>query len=119
MPLSEAQLIVKVRNKTTDNTTWLSDAKIVEFAEVGGDNDYAGLVDLNGVIADAWEYMARDDIYMAQAVGAVSVSQPVAQRKAEYYRRLSQKGGAVVVVGLMARGDLLVYPTDDEWGVGV
>lgn len=120
MPLTEAQIITRVRNKTTDNTVWLPDLKILEFADaIEGDNTVGGLLDLNGVLADAWEYMARDDIYMSQTIGAVSVSQPVAQRKAEFYRRASQKGGGVIVViGTMSRADLLssTSPTANEWG---
>lgn len=117
MPLTEEQLITKVRNKTTDDVVLLPDAKILEFAEAGGDNDYGGEIDLNGVLYDAWVYIARQHGYMSEGVANLSVSQPVALRNAEFYRRLSGKAGAIVVVGSMSRADLLVA-TDVEWGEG-
>jgi hypothetical protein len=120
MPLTEEQLIVKVRNKTTDSTALLPDAKILEFAADEGDNDYGGVLDLNGVIADAWEYLARNYQYKSATIGNVSYSQPTAFATAEFYRSKSGTGGAIVVIGQMSRADLLVPDTtaDSEFGEG-
>ncbi len=106
--MTDEQLIARVRNETTDNVAWLPDLKILEFAGADYGNVYGGLLDLNGVIADAWKYIARDYVYKSETIGNISVSQPIALSRAEYYSALSGRGGTIVVVGEMSRADLLV-----------
>ncbi len=110
-------MIQAVRDETTDDITVLSDATIVRLA-AKAENLSGTLVDMNGVLADAWRYLSRDDLYMSQTEGNLAFSQPIAFRRAQYYLERSLKGGIIVTVGLMERGDLWPLLTDNEFGVG-
>jgi hypothetical protein len=111
----DALTLRRVRDKTTSDLTLLPDSKIEDFVL---DNTYAELgVDLNGTLADAWEYLARDEWYMSQSIGAVSVSQPIALRRAAYYRSKAVGGNAAATIGYMTRGDLWTTITEVEHGI--
>lgn len=110
MAMTQAQIIKYVRNRTTDNLRLLPDDKIEDFTSSTdeGGNLYTDGLDLNGVLADSWEYISRGDLYGTQQAGAVLISQPVAERKAARYLSLSRKGGGgvSVTVGIVTRTDI-------------
>ena len=112
MALTEAQIIKYVRSKTTSDTALLPDNDILYFAgELDSDTTYQdnvheGALDLNGVLADCWEYIARADLYGAEGQGNVSASQPKAERKAQYYFDRSLKAGSKMIVSIVGRSDL-------------
>ena len=108
----------------TDSTTELPDDMILYFAGQGAsdtsytDNIVDGVLNLYGVVADSWAYLARADRYMSESEGSVSVSQPLALRMAAYYRALSGAGGVLIIVGQTQRMDIIASPDDlPEFGV--
>jgi len=114
--VTQAELIQAVRDETTDDITVLSDATIVRLA-AKAENLSGTLVDLMGVLSDAWRYLSRDDLYMSQTEGNLAFSQPIAFRRAQYYLERSLKGGATITIGLMERGDLWTLIPINEFGV--
>src|SRR5690348_10643305 len=125
MALTAAQIKTRVRAMVTDSVTELPDDTILYFAGQGAtDTSYTqnigddGVLNLYGVVADSWAYLARADRYMTESEGSVSVSQPVALRMAAYYRSLSGTGGVTLVNGQTQRMDIIASPGDiDEFGV--
>ena len=125
MALTAAQIKTRVRAMVTDSVTELPDDTILYFAGQGAtDTSYTenigddGVLNLYGVVADSWAYLARADRYMSESEGSVSVSQPVALRMAAYYRSLSGTGGVTLVNGQTQRMDIIASPGDiDEFGV--
>ena len=125
MALTPTQIKTRVRAMVTDSTTELPDDMILYFAGQGQtDTSYTanigddGVLNLYGVVADSWAYLARADRYMSESEGSVSVSQPVALRMAAYYRALSGAGGVLIIVGQTQRMDIIASPDDlPEFGV--
>jgi|SRR6478672_9925248 len=124
MALTPTQIKTRVRAMVTDSTTELPDDMILYFAGQGAadtsytDNIVDGVLNLYGVVADSWAYLARADRYMSESEGSVSVSQPVPLRMAAYYRALSGAGGVLIIVGQTQRMDIIASPDDlPEFGV--
>jgi hypothetical protein len=115
--VSDDEIIRQVRNKTTPDETKLPDEKILEFAADNTDASYQESVDINGTVADIWEYFSLDVNFMAHNIGLLGFSQPVVFRRVAYYRALSRKGGAEVAIDEVVRTDLYPVAAGAEHGV--
>lgn len=126
--LTDEQLIKHVRSVVAGSTTELPDDQILYFAGRGDDEswtynilDSSGNLNLWGIYADAYTYIARDDRYMSETEGAVSVSQPTALKWAAYYRaRADDIADGGFSVGVVTRKDVgysYAQASDKEFGL--
>ena len=116
----QAALIAEVRRKTTSDIAELPDAEILAFTAEGRpaslSNWFGGALDMNALIGECWEYIARKDKYMSETQGAVSASQPTSMRMANYYYQRSGKAGSLLTLGAVTRGDLGIAVAGSEHG---
>jgi hypothetical protein len=103
-------LITLVRDKTTDDEEWLSDAKIQMYLEYrSGEWMMAA--------ADCLEYMARDDVYEQYSRGDIRVTKPLLRERARELRAHAtyDDGGYVLTAGSITRTDVAAPPDDLEY----
>jgi hypothetical protein len=114
--VTDEEIISRVRNNTSDDVNELPDLKILEFAGETYGNWHSGALDIAGVTADAWIYLARKDRYGATSAGAVAASQPVSWLQAAYWLSQSKKGSGIALTqATLTRTDLVAVPEDAEF----
>jgi hypothetical protein len=105
-------LFALVRDKTTDDESWLPDSKIQMYLDF-----WVG--DWRMAASDCLEYMARDDIYDQYARGDIRVTKPLLRERARELRHLATQadGGYSITESTLLRGDRAEGPDDPEYAI--